>query len=112
MWRTNSDELIDSVRTAESSNLGVAAYWVLRGTISSVLDRAEKMRFESPRAQWVLEDCIEHLYGAKDALFNVAVFGRSQDKTEEKIKEIQEHVRTMQDTLETLEGTYAHTLEG
>ena len=110
MWRTNSDELVDSIRTAESSN--VAAYWVLRGTISSVLDRAEKMRFESPRAQWVLEDCIEHLYGAKDALFNVAVFGRSQDKTEEKIKEIQEHVRTMQEMLATLEDTYVHTLEG
>ena len=112
MWRTNSDELVDSIRTAESSNVGVAAYWVLRGTISSVLDRAEKMQFDSPRAQWVLEDCIEHLYGAKDALFNVAVFGRSQDKTEEKIKEIQEHVRTMQDMLAALEDMYGNTPKG
>ena len=60
----------------------------------------------------MVEDCIEHLYCAKDALFYVAVFGRSQDKTEEKIKEIQEHVRTMQDMLATLEETYGNTLEG
>ncbi len=79
-WVTHSEELVESIAIGESSVYEVDAYWVLRQDIQEMINRAEAIKVSGVRAQWVLEDAIEHLYGAKDALFNTAVFSRTPRK--------------------------------
>ncbi len=102
-WVTHSEELVESIAIGESSVYEVDAYWVLRQDIQEMINRAEAIKVSGVRAQWVLEDAIEHLYGAKDALFNTAVFSRTPSKAKERITEIREHVNAMSEILESLE---------
>lgn len=107
-WTTHNKEIVASLQGGEAGVLEVDAYWVVRQEVSDLLDRAESMTAEDIRVKWVLDDVIDHLYGAKDALFNTAVFSRTTTKGGEKIEEIREHVDAMADLLSRLEeGGYA-----